>query len=147
MPAIGPSCRVSLVVLALAVGTRADSDADVVDLIGSMAAALSDNNAAGFLDKLDKAMPGRDRLREAIPALLQQGQIASSVEPLRNEGDDTKRKLDLDWYMEISDPDGDAPLIRRRQVIKCRVEKQGKHWRVVSLDPVSFFDPENYTKK
>jgi hypothetical protein len=135
------------VALLLVVSARADTHADVVDLIASMTAALSNNNAPGFLEALDKAMPGYDRLREAIPALLDQGDIASSVQPLRDDGDDTKRSLELDWYLEIRNPDENAPVIRRREVIRCRVEKRGKHWRITSLDPLSFFDPENFTHK
>jgi hypothetical protein len=49
--------------------------------------------------------------------------------------------------MEIHNPDAAAPVIRRREVIHCRMEKQGKHWRVSALDPVSFFDPENLAHK
>ncbi len=129
------------------VGARADTHADVVDLVASMAAALSDNNAPGFLKALDKAMPGYDHLAEAIPALLAQGNIMSSVEPVHDDGDETKRSLELDWYMEIRNLDETAPVIRRREVIHCRVEKQGKHWRITSLDPLSFFEPENFAHK
>ncbi len=136
-----------LAALLFAASAHADTHADVLDLIASMAAALSDDNAPGFLAALDKSMPGYDRLSESIPALLAQGDIVSSVEPLRDDGDETKRSLDLDWYMEIRNPDENAPVIRRRQVIHCRVEKRGKHWRFTSLDPLSFFDPEDYTRK
>jgi hypothetical protein len=137
------------IALLLAVGARADTHADVVDLLASMTAALSDSNAPGFLGALDKAMPGYDHLCEAIPELLEQADIASSVQPLRDDGDDTKRSLELDWYMEIR-IHGDsetAPVIRRREVIRCRVEKRGGHWRITSLDPLSFFDPENFAHK
>ena len=134
-------------VLVFAVGARADTHADVVDVIASMTAALSDNNAPGFLKPLDKTMPGYDELHAAIPALLSQGEIVSSVEPLRDEGDDAKRTLQLDWYLEIRNADETAPVIRRREVIRCGVEKQSGHWRITSLDPLTFFEPENYTHK
>ena len=125
----------------------ADTHTDILDLVGSMASALSENSAPGFLATFDKAMPGYDHLHEAIPALLDQGEITSSVEPLRDDGDETKRTVDLDWYLEIHNPDATAPVIRRREVIHCRVEKHGKYWRVTSIDPVSFFDPENLAHK
>jgi hypothetical protein len=144
--------RVAAAYLAIAVFlatslAHADTHTDILDLVGSMASALSENNAPGFLEAFDKAMPGYDHLHEAIPALLDQGEITSSVEPLRDEGDETKRTVDLDWYLEIHNPDAAAPVIRRREVIHCRMEKQGKHWRVTSLDPVSFFEPENLAHK
>ncbi len=133
--------------LLFAASARADTHADVIDLVASMTAALSDNNAPGFLKALDKAMPGYDRLRDAIPALLAQGDIASSVQPMRDEGDETKRSLDLDWYLEIRNPNETAPVIRRRQVLHCNVEKINGHWRIISLDPLSFFEPENFAHK
>ena len=134
-------CAIALLLVA---GARADTHADVVDLLASMTAALSDNNAPGFLAPLDKAMPGYDRLHEAIPALLAQGDIVSSVQPLRDDGDETKRSLELDWYLEIRNPDESAGVIRRREVIRCRVEKRGGHWRITSLEPLSLFEPENF---
>jgi hypothetical protein len=143
-----PGLWIGVAFVLLSGSVRADTQADALDTIASMAAALNDNNAPGFLTAVDKAMPGYDQLREAIPALLQQGDINSSVEPLRNDGDETKRALDLDWYLEIHNPDDEtAPLIRRREVIHCRVEKQGKHWRITSLNPLSFFEPENFAHK
>jgi len=126
---------------------NAGTHTEILDLVGSMASALSENNGPGFLEAFDKAMPGYDHLHEAIPALLDQGDITSSVEPLRDEGDETKRTVDLDWYLEIHNPDATTPVIRRREVIHCRMEKQGKHWRVTTLDPISFFDPENLAHK
>ncbi len=152
MPATGRKVWIAAACLAVAAFlptpmAHADTHTDILDLVGSMASALSENNAPGFLAALDKAMPGYDHLHEAIPALLDQGEITSSVEPLRDEGDETKRTVDLDWYMEIHNPDAAAPVIRRREVIHCRVEKEGRHWRVTSLDPVSFFDPENLAHK
>jgi hypothetical protein len=137
----------STIALALSVGARADTHADVVDVIASMTAALSDNNAPGFLKAVDKTMPGYDHLRGAIPALLAQGDIVSSVQPLRDEGDETKRTLQLDWYLEIRNPDETAPVIRRREVIRCGVDKRDGHWRITSLDPLSFFEPENFAHK
>ncbi|MGA2185046.1 MAG: hypothetical protein ABSH47_18665 [Bryobacteraceae bacterium] len=136
--------RLIAIALLFALGARADTHADVVDLLASMTAALSDNNAPGFLAAVDKAMTGYDRLHEAIPALLEQGDIVSSVQPLRDDGDETKRSLELDWYLEIRNPDETARVIRRREVIRCRVEKRSGHWRVTSLEPLSFFEPENF---
>ena len=44
-----------------------------------------------------------------------------------------KRTLELDWLLKI---DNAEP---RRQIVKCQVEKQGKKWKITSLDPVEFF--------
>jgi hypothetical protein len=112
-----------------------------------MTAALSDDDAPAFLKEIDKSMPGYDRLEHAIPELLEQGPIACSVQPLTDEGDDAKRAVELDWYMEIRNVDETVPIVRRREVIHLRMEKRDKRWRVTSLDPISFFDPHDFTHK
>jgi len=137
----------AIVLLLAAASARADSHTDSLDLIASMTAALSDDDAPAFLKELDKSMPGYERLEHAIPALLDQGAIACSVQPLTDEGDDTRRVLELDWYMEIRNLDETAPIIRRREVIHIRIEKRDKHWRVTSLEPLSFFDPHDFTHR
>ena len=136
-----------VLLLLLAPLARADSHTEALDLIASMTAALSDDDAPAFLKEIDKSMPGYDRLEHAIPELLEQGAIACSVQPLTDEGDDAKRAVELDWYMEIRNVDETVPIVRRREVIHLRMEKRGKHWRVTSLDPISFFDPHDFTHK
>jgi len=60
-------------------------------------------------------------------------EIGSTIDVIRDEGDDQKRTLDLDWLLKI---DTDNP---RRQVVQCQVEKQGKKWKITKLEPVNFF--------
>jgi len=145
MRAIGLS---AVFLLLAAPFARADSQAEALDVIGSMTAALSDNDAPGFLREFDKSMAGYDRLERSVPALLDQGAVTCSVQPLTNDGDDAKRTLDLDWYMEIRNADDDAaPVIRRREVVHVRMEKHARHWRITSLDPISFFDPHDFTHR
>jgi hypothetical protein len=119
---------------------RADTHADVVDLFASMAAALSDDNPSGFMRAIDHKMPDYDRLKTQIEALVQSYEVGSSVEPLGDEGDDSKRDVDLDWYLELRSRVPGGPFLQRRSVIHCKLEKAGKHWRVVSLKPADFFD-------
>ena len=126
--------------LAAAVG-RADTHADVVDLFASMAAGLSEDNAEAFLARIEKTTPEYEKLKVDIPALLSQAELTSSVTLLKDEGDDSKRIVDLDWFLEIRGKTADGPLVRRREVIHCTVEKRGKIWRVVSLKPAEFFVP------
>lgn len=125
-------------------GACADTHADVVDLFASMAAALSDDNPAGFMKGIDRNMPDYDRLKTQIDALVQGSELSSSVEPVNDEGDDSKHTVDLDWYLELRSRVPGGPSMQRRNVIHCRVEKQGKHWRVVALKPVDFFDAPKY---
>lgn len=119
----------------------ADTQGDIVDLFASMAAALSEINVPQFMDAFDKNMPDYDRLKAEVAGLVNQGEISSSVEPLKNEGGDTGRVVDLDWYLEIRSLLPDGPLVRRREVVHCELRKEKKHWKIVSLKPLDFFAP------
>lgn len=132
--------------LALTIGVmagRADTHADLVDLFASMAASLSDDNPAGFVKAIDRKTPDYDRLKAQVEALVQNFEVGNSVELLSDEGDEWKRELDLDWYLELRSRAPGGPSLQRRSVIHCHVEKQGKRWRVVLLKPAEFFDAPN----
>ena len=117
----------------------ADTHDDVVDLFANMANALSTVNPAKFMDAFDKNMPDYEKLKGQIAALVNQTEVTSSVEPLKDEGDGAKRSVELDWYLEIRSLLPDGPIARRREVIQCELKREGKHWRIVSLKPVEFF--------
>jgi len=96
--------------------------------------ALANQDAAGFLDQFDSKMPQYEKLRDEIQELFGMAQeIGSTIDVITDEGDELKRTLDLDWLLKI---DNNAP---RRQIVKCRVEKQGKRWKITALEPVDFF--------
>jgi hypothetical protein len=119
----------------------ADPHPQVVEVFTAMAAALSDSNPAGFMKSCDPAMPGYEQLRTQIAALVRQAQVLSSIDFLGDEGDETSRAVELDWFLEIR-PLGDfAPLVRRRQTIKCRLERRKGKWLVTGLEPLDFFAP------
>ena len=117
----------------------ADTHDDVVDLFASMAAALSEINVPQFMDAFDKEMPAYEKLKRAVTALVNQAEVSSSVEPLKDEGDDTKRTVEFDWYLEIRSLLPDGPVVHRREVIQCELRKEKKRWKVVSIKPLDFF--------
>jgi len=96
--------------------------------------ALANQDADTFLDQFDSKMPQYEKLRDEIQELFGMAQeIGSTIDVITDEGDELKRTLDLDWLLKI---DNNAP---RRQIVKCRVEKQGKRWKITALEPVDFF--------
>src|ERR1700693_2191523 len=125
--------------LGLLVCLHADTHDDVIDLFTSMAAALSEINVPQFMDAFDKDMPDYGNLKTGVTALVRQADVTSSIEPLSDEGDDTKRTAELDWYLEIRSLLPDGPLVRRREVVHCELRKEKKHWKIVALKPVEFF--------
>ena len=114
---------------ALALG---DTQADVLELFRGAAEALTQKNADGFVEIFDKDMPGYATLRGEIEALAMMD-VGSAIEVVSDEGDEQKRDVELDWVLEVGDQRA------RRGIVKCRVERRGKKWKVVGLDPVEFF--------
>ena len=121
-----------------------DAASDVIDVFASMSAALSNNNLPGFMKSVSTDMKERDELSQNVSALLNQADIASSLEFRANDGDDKTRTVDIDWYLEIRGREIDAPVIRRRETVHCKLERGKKGWKVTSLDPLSLFAPVIY---
>ena len=136
----------SLAILAVVVPlARADTHADIVDLFASMTSALSDDNPAGFMAAFDKTMPDYEKLRGYITGLIGQAEITSNVNPVKDEGDASKRSVDLDWTMRIHSREAAGPMVEREQTIHAELVKQKKHWRIVSITPIDFFAPAKFS--
>jgi hypothetical protein len=122
--------RLFLIAAAVAV---AQTPPDVVDLFRTAAEALTQNDASGFLSKFDRNMPEYDKLRDEVEKLVTSMHVGSTIEIVNDGGDGQKRALELDWVLEVEDQQP------RRQILKCRIERRGRNWRIVALEPVAFF--------
>jgi hypothetical protein len=113
----------------------------LLDLFTSMAQALSAGSPSEFLAPFQRSMPGYRQLESQVFALLNQAEVASSVELVQDQGDDQRHQVELDWILEIRSNLPDGPSERRRQLLKVTLTRRGKNWRIVSLDPLDFFAP------
>jgi hypothetical protein len=104
-----------------------------------MATDLSDGHPVEFLRAFDKAMPGYEDIRTNVTALLAAADVQSSIDVESNEGDDRKRQVAADWLLRITGHAEVSGQTNRDELVKIGFEKQGKRWRVVSLEPVAFF--------
>jgi hypothetical protein len=111
----------------------AEPPADVLTFFSSAAEALADGDPRAFMGKFDRNMPGFASLREEIEGLLAAHEVGSAIEVVNDEGDNQKRTLELDWLLSITD------VGSRRQIVKCRIERRSKEWKIVALEPVEFF--------
>jgi hypothetical protein len=120
----------------------AQSSQDVMDLIRSVGATLSNAHSGGphnepdtqpFFENFDPAMPGFATFRQQIEEIVNTDPVGTQIEVLSDEGDDHKRVLQLDWILEIDDQ---RP---RRKVINCTIERRKGHWKITALDPIDFF--------
>ena len=129
--------------LLLSVATLAFADTrdELIRVFGAMAAALSEDNPAVFLRAIDPSMPGYPRFAESVKALAAQNAVSSSIEIASQEGDDRAQNVELDWLLEVTGKDQNHVFVRREATVKCRLERRGGKWRIVSIEPASFFAP------
>jgi hypothetical protein len=140
MRAIARSVVLAAVVAAFAC---ADAHDDVMEVLGSMAGALTEVNVPRFMAAFDKDMPDYNTIESSVTALVNQAEVSSSIVPLHEDGDDQARTLDLDWTLQVRSLEQDGPIVRRREVIHSQLRKENKHWKVVAIKPLDFFGPPN----
>jgi len=119
----------------------ADPKEQVFDLFTKIASELSAGNPMVFLEAVDRDMPRFEDFRNDLTALAEQADIANSIEVYSDEGDDNHRVEELDWFLEIVERSPSRPVERRREVVRFRLERRGKRWKIIGIDPLHFFAP------
>jgi hypothetical protein len=147
MPVTGREVTRRIFLLAaVAVIARGDAADDAWQVIASLASALSAGNASEFMDACDRQMPGYETLRINVAALLRDAEVAAAVDLVRNDGDDRARTLESDWLLRLRQR-ADAPAtVERNQRLTCKLEKRGKKWRIVSMEPRALFDAATFSE-
>ena len=74
-----------------------------------------------------------------IPALLLAYDAHLSIELLNEAGDSIARTVELDWFLQIVEKQDTGGITRRREIVKCRLVKEKKKWRINSFEPLSLF--------
>ena len=148
------TARIAALLCVGAVFAYADAHDDVMAVVTSMAAALTEVDSAGtsvvhgnvpqFMAAFSKDMPDYDTLKDNVTALVSEGEISSTVEPLSEEAGDLTYKIDLDWLLQVTSLEPGGPLVRRREVVHCEFRKEKKHWKIVALKPLDFFAPVTF---
>jgi hypothetical protein len=136
---------VAIVAVAAAVLGVADTHSDVLELFASMTSALSDDNPAGFMKAFDRNMPDYDKLSGYVDGLIREAEVSASIDPTKDEGDDVKRSVDLDWTLQIRSRQMAGPLVERQKTVHVELVKQKKHWRIVSFTPLDLFAPAKFS--
>jgi hypothetical protein len=131
-----------LAVGGLAMSARADdAAAEAWDVLTRMAAALGRGNANEFLRFCEPSLPGYPVLRTNVTALAQQAEAESSIDPVRNEGNDSTRDLEVNWSLRLVGRSGIGRVTNRRTTVTVRLARRTRGWRAVELAPVDFFAP------
>ena len=131
--------RIALLLL-VATFALADTAADVLNVFTSAAEGLINDDAASFLDRFDRNMPGYAALQNNVEGLLAAYDVGATIEEITDEGDDHQRTVELDWLLILKQKGAtNSPQQTRRQVVKCTVERRGKQWKITALEPVDLF--------
>ncbi len=118
-----------------------DAQQQVFDLFSKIASALADNDPAVFVESVDPAMPSFYDFRAELTALAGSAELTSSVEVIEDSGNDTHRTEELDWLLRIVSKSDSHTVEERHKSVKFRLERRGKKWKIVSIDPLDFFAP------
>ncbi len=120
----------------------ADVPADVWKVFTDAAEALANENLSGFLAQVDPNMPGYSALRTNVEALMNGNEVTSTIVPVTDAGDERKRSLELDWLLSVASQENPGmQTTSRRGIVKVRVERQAKGWKIVAIEPADFFRP------
>jgi len=117
----------------------ADDRTAVADFLGDLAAALSSGDARGFMKRIDPAMPGYPELETEVEALVKLVGVASSVQLLELTARDDGFDLQVDWFLELKPLGQELSRERRRELLKLRLKRVGKSWKIQSLEPQTIF--------
>jgi hypothetical protein len=120
---------------------RADASQDVFTLFTKIASELSADNPVLFLESVDHDMPHYGDFETNLTSLAGRADLTCSLEILSDKGDDDHRVEQLDWFMQIVDKGDPVQVERRRDVVTFKLERRGKKWKIVSIDPAAFFGP------
>jgi hypothetical protein len=118
----------------------ADQQQQDFDLFSKIASALADNDPAVFIEAIDRDMPHFYDFRAMLTALSGEAELVSSVEVMEDKGDEQHRDVELDWLLRIVGKDSHS-VEERHKAVKFRLERKGKKWKIVAIDPMSFFAP------
>jgi hypothetical protein len=125
-----------------------DPQAETREVLAAFAGALANDNVPDALTNVSKSMPDYEVFARNLRALLQQNDVTSSISPVSNEGDDQKRVLQLDWYLEIRSKSGELGLVRRRENVRCTVERSPKKkWMLTAIEPSRLFEPPQQQRR
>jgi hypothetical protein len=112
----------------------AETPPAVTELLRLTTDAMANSDATEVLRHFDPAMPSYADFAQRISVLLGSDSAASTVEIIRDEGDESKRKLELNWLLQIGNSR------QKRGKVTVTVERKGSAWVFTSIEPLQFFD-------
>lgn len=124
---------------------RAETKPPIYALLSSLASYLSDGNAPGAMSAFAKSIPHYQIVETNVGALTAQADMICDIELLEESGDEIARAAQTHWFLQIKSKQENGPTERREQDVKLTFAKQGKSWKITSIEPASILDPLRFT--
>jgi hypothetical protein len=144
MPVTGLSSRnrSRRVFLALcAVALHGEEPPSTLKLLTNLSAKLSDNNFPGAVDAFAATMPGYSDVVANLGALANQYDVICVIEIKDESGDETRRKAETEWFLQLKSKQESGPTERRTVTVRISTERVKGKWRITSLEPRSALAP------
>jgi hypothetical protein len=139
---------VALAILAWgAVPLRADQPAEALATINYIASALSDDNPADAMTPFEKSFPDYDKLAGYFEGLVDRALVTSEIQVIDEQDHDQSTELVVQWRMDLSNRSMAGLTEDRTGDLHVHLIKKKGKWKIASLSPISFFDPQRTASK
>jgi len=109
--------------------------------IAKLATALSENDPDGALQFFDSHMKNYADIEQRIEALTSQADISCAIDVVTDNESGDVHKLDLDWFMQLTDQTDSSQLERRRQRVQVEMRRFKNTWKITEFSPITVLDP------
>ncbi len=124
-----------------AAALHAEDGPSTLKLLTGLAAKLSDGNLPGALDAFSHTMPGYQSLSADLSAITNQYDVICVIEIREETGDDSQRKADTEWFLQLKSKQDSGPTDRRTVPVKLVTARVKGKWRITAMEPRSVLAP------
>ncbi len=124
-----------------AVALHAEDGPPTLNLLTALAARLSDGNLPGALEAFADTMPGYQNLSADLGAITSQYDVICVIEIREESGDDSQRKADTEWFLQLKSKQDSGPTARRTVPVKLETARVKGKWRITAMEPRSILAP------
>jgi hypothetical protein len=109
--------------------------------LAKLATALSENDVDSALGYFDSHMKNYAGIEQKIEALTAQSDISCAIDVVEETEADGVHKLDLDWFIQLTNQTDSARLERRRERVQVEMRQFKNVWKITSISSVTILDP------
>lgn len=121
--------------------TARAADEAPFDTLANLASALSESDAGEAIGYFDSHMKNYPDIEQRIDALVSHANISCAIDVVTDVESGGVHKLDLDWFMQLTNQTDSAQLERRRERVQVEMRLFKKRWKITGISPVGIFDP------